>query len=206
MVKVITYVDGFNLYFGLRDSGYKKYYWLNIRALAQNLLMLNQELVMTKYFTARITNPPDKEKRQRTYIDALETLRDYKDFEIYYGSYSEEPFKCSRCNNIYDIPHGKKTDVNIATEMLLDAFDNKFEKALLISADADLVPPIQAIRSKYPTKSIVVGFPPSRHSVELETAANSSFYINRATLARSRFDDKVKKADGFILERPVEWH
>jgi hypothetical protein len=68
MERVVAYIDGFNLYFGLRSKGWKGYYWLNIRALAQNLLKPDQALVSTKYFTARITGPPDKEQRQSTFI------------------------------------------------------------------------------------------------------------------------------------------
>jgi len=56
--RVITYVDGFNLYFGLRDSGFKRFYWLNVKLLAQNLMKPYQKLVYTKYFTARISGPP----------------------------------------------------------------------------------------------------------------------------------------------------
>ena len=205
MVRVIAYVDGFNLYFGLREAGYRRYYWLNIRLLAEKLLMFNQELTFTKYFTARITDDTAKEKRQTTYIEALETLRDFKDFEIYYGHYREDPYECPRCKCVYDVPHEKMTDVNIATQMLLDAFNNKFDKALLISADSDLVPVMQAVREKYPEKSVIVAFPPERYSADLEKAANAHFYINRANIAQSRFPDKVKKADGFVLERPQEW-
>lgn len=205
MVRVIAYVDGFNLYFGLREAGYRRYYWLDIRLLAEKLLMFNQELTFTKYFTARITDDPTKEKRQTTYIEALETLRDFNDFEIYYGHYRKDPYKCPRCKCVYDVPHEKMTDVNIATQMLIDAFNNKFEKALLVSADSDLVPLIEAVREKYPEKSVVVAFPPERYSADLEKVANACLHINRAKLAQSRFPDKVKKADGFVLERPQEW-
>jgi uncharacterized LabA/DUF88 family protein len=37
------------------------------------------------------------------------------------------------------------TDVNIATEMLADAFLGKFDTALLISADGDLTTPVKRI-------------------------------------------------------------
>jgi len=205
MVRVIAYVDGFNLYFGLRESGYKKYYWLNIRLLAQKLLMFNQELTFTKYFTARITDDPEKEKRQSTYIEALETLRGFNDFEIYYGHYRRDPYECPHCKCVYQVPHEKMTDVSIATEMLLDASNNRFDKALLVSADSDLVPPIKAIRNKYPEKGIIVAFPPSRYSTDLQKTANASLYINRANLAQSRLPNNIKKADGFILQRPLEW-
>ena len=86
--RVIAYVDGFNLYFGLKSKGWRRYYWLNIQMLAQNLLKPNQRLLLTKYFTARITGPPDKEKRQSTYIEALETL---SEFQIFYGKYQLNP-------------------------------------------------------------------------------------------------------------------
>jgi len=80
--RVIAYVDGFNLYFGLKSKGWHRYYWLNIQLLAQNLLKPNQSLLLTKYFTARISSPPDKQRRQSTFIEALETLND---FQIFYG-------------------------------------------------------------------------------------------------------------------------
>jgi len=53
--RVIAYIDGFNLYFGLKDSGYQRFYWLNIQAMIRNLLREHQQLLMTKYFTARIS-------------------------------------------------------------------------------------------------------------------------------------------------------
>lgn len=34
MNRVIAYIDGFNLYFGLKSKGFKKYYWLDLSALA----------------------------------------------------------------------------------------------------------------------------------------------------------------------------
>jgi hypothetical protein len=36
--RVIAYIDGFNLYFGLRESGLRRCYWLNLPALAESLL------------------------------------------------------------------------------------------------------------------------------------------------------------------------
>ena len=41
MERVIAYVDGFDLYFGLKSKGWRRYYWLNIQTLAQNLLKAN---------------------------------------------------------------------------------------------------------------------------------------------------------------------
>ena len=202
MNRVIAYIDGFNLYFGLREKGWRRFYWLNVQLLVQNLLKFNQELVMTKYFTSRIIGSPDKEKRQSTFIEALETL---PNLEIFYGKYQLNPRECLHCGFKNQVPNEKMTDVNIAVEMLSDAVKGKFDTALLLSADSDLLPLIRAIKNTFTQKRIVVAFPPARWSVELQSVAHAFFTIGRVNLTRSLFPDKVKKADGFILQRPLTW-
>jgi uncharacterized LabA/DUF88 family protein len=200
--RVIAYIDGFNLYFGLRSAGWKRYYWLNLQTLARNLLKADQELVFTKYFTSRVSYPTEKERRQSTFIEALETL---SDFRIYYGHYQANPQRCSKCNNKVIIPNEKMTDVNIAVEMLSDAYQDLFDVALLISADSDLTAPILAIKNLFPQKRVIVGFPPQRYSAQLQKLAHGFIQIGRANLAKSVFPDEVQKADGFVLQRPTEW-
>jgi uncharacterized LabA/DUF88 family protein len=97
------------------------------------------------------------------------------------------------------------TDVNIATEILTDAFQDRFETALLISADSDLTGPILAVRRLFPAKRVVVAFPPDRHSVQLARAASTSFPIGRRKIAASQLPDRVTKPDGFVLQRPAKW-
>jgi len=202
MKRVIAYVDGFNLYFGLKEKGWRQFYWLNIQLLVQNLLKPDQQLIITKYFTARVIGSPDKEKRQSTFIEALETV---PDFEIFYGKYQLNPRYCRNCGFQDMVPNEKMTDVNIAVEMLSDAFKDNFDVALLVSADSDLTKLIRSIKQMFPHKYIVVAFPPKRYSTELTNIADARLHINRAMLARSVFQDKIKKADGFILQCPSTW-
>jgi len=42
VVRVTVYIDGFNLYFGLRDQYGRKYLWLDLQALAESLLRAGQ--------------------------------------------------------------------------------------------------------------------------------------------------------------------
>ena len=163
---------------------------------------MNQELVVTKYFTARVLGDPEKQKRQMTFIEALQTL---DNFDISFGKYQLNPRRCCHCGFEDTVPNEKMTDVQIATELLSDAFADRFDVALLISADSDLVPPVKAIRKLFPEKQIVVGFPPARFSTELTTVATAFFTIGRANLKHSLFPDKVKKKDGFVLECPARW-
>lgn len=212
--RVIAYIDGFNLYFGLRDSGLRRYYWLNVKALAASLLKPYQQLVQTKYFTARVSggrkgDPPHvaakldaKARRQSLFLEALGTLADFRLFE---GHYLGKTVTCYRCHGAWRTHEEKMTDVCIATEMLTDAFTDGYDAALVVSGDSDLVPPIMAIRRLFPGKRIVVALPPARHSAQLKRAAHASFVIGKAKLRASQFPEDVRKADGFILRRPPKW-
>lgn len=68
MQRVIAYIDGFNLYYGLRAAGWRRYYWLDLRRLAENLLRHGQTLAAVRYFSARVQQEPadsDKPSRQQ---------------------------------------------------------------------------------------------------------------------------------------------
>jgi len=200
--RVIAYIDGFNLYFGLKSKSWRRYYWLNIKLLAENLLKRSQKLVFTKYFTAKVSLPQDKRKRQLTYLEALETLSDLK---IYYGKYQLDPLTCRKCGFKDKVPHEKMTDVNIAVEMFNDAFHDSFDVAILISADSDLTGLIQSIKKLFPSKQIVATFPPDRFSIELSRQVDKYFVIGRRTIAKSLLPEKIQKKDGYILHKPAKW-
>lgn len=203
MQNVILYIDGFNLYFGLRAKGWKRFYWLNLVALAKTLLKPGQSLQRVKYFTSRISLPPDKAQRQKDFIEALETLPELK---IYYGKYQANNLTCNKCGHIMMKSSEKMTDVNIAVEMLADAFMNSFDVAILISADSDLTGPIKHIKRLFPEKQVIVAFPPSRFSYELQAVAHAWFNIGRKKFKESVFPDQVTKKDGHILTRPGRWN
>lgn len=202
MQRVITYVDGFNLYYGLRSKNWRRYYWLNLRELSLRLLKPDQHLVCVKYFTARISYPPDKVDRQNSFIEALETL---PDLYIFYGKYQVNPQICPSCGATSYVPGEKMTDVNIAVEILTDAYQNLFDTAILISADSDLNGPVQAIRRLFPERRILAAFPPNRTSWELRKSVNAYFTIGRALFKGSQFPDEIQKSDGYVLKRPENW-
>jgi hypothetical protein len=71
MDRVVAYIDGFNLYFGMKAEHGRKYLWLDLQALVEGLLLPNQGLREVQYFTARVRDDPAGERRQAAYIDAL---------------------------------------------------------------------------------------------------------------------------------------
>ncbi len=205
MQRVITYVDGFNLYFGLKDSRFKKYYWLDLPALSAALLKPGQQLVATHYFTARIRtngrNAADA-KRQTNYIDALAAQ---DNLTVHEGHYLEKTQRCNGCGATWKAYEEKMTDVNIAAQMLADAYEDRFDTAFIISGDSDLTTPIQQVRKRFPNKRLIVVFPPNRQSAQLKKAANGFLSIGEDKLRQNQLPDPVITASGFALHRPAHW-
>jgi uncharacterized LabA/DUF88 family protein len=205
MNRVVGYIDGFNLFFGMRDSGLRRYYWLDPAALIRNLLKPDQQLAGVRYFSARISpsnGDRDKHLRQQCYLEALEIR---PDVEAIYGHYLSKQKQCRACGATWQHSEEKMTDVNIATRLLCDAMDDAFDVAMIVSADSDLVPPVQLVRQRFPNKRIIIASPPGRHSARLAGAANAEFTIGRKKLHDSQLPDQITKPDGYVLERPPHW-
>jgi uncharacterized LabA/DUF88 family protein len=199
--RVLGFVDGFNLYFGLREAGYKQYLWLDVSKLVSNLCKPRQTCLGVNYFTARINGPGPKHDRQKTLLEAYETLTDCK---VHFGMYQSHISTCAACGAQWTQSSEKMTDVNIAVEMLSAAAQNEFDTALLVSADSDLAPAIQKVMHLY-KKRVVIAFPPNRKSHRLSTLASGYFHISRSQLAKSQLPPTVTRPDGFVLSRPSSW-
>lgn len=199
--RVIAYVDGFNLYFGMREAGFDNCRWLNIKQLVEKLLKPHQKLQEVKYFTSRVSNNPDKQKRQATYIDALESTG----IKIIYGNYQDGSQECKRCGHIWRTAKEKMTDVNIATAIIVDGFRDKYDMAMLISGDSDLTPPIREVHSLFTNKRVFIAFPPKRHNSSMALVAKGCEVIGRKKLLDSQFDAQVVSKTGYTLTIPKEW-
>ncbi|MCL5984937.1 MAG: NYN domain-containing protein [Actinobacteria bacterium] len=147
--RVIFYIDGFNLYYGIDYLNINRYKWLDIQKLSEILCGTNQQLVKVKYFTSRVRNDPAKIKRQNTYLQAVETS---PLVEIFYGSYilTSKDFNCVNCLclNTVNIPKEKRTDINIVSQLFSDFYYDNCDTARIISGDSDLVPAIKIAKSK----------------------------------------------------------
>jgi uncharacterized LabA/DUF88 family protein len=206
-----VYIDGFNLYFGMVEKGFRKYLWLDVKRFARSLLSSGQHLAHTKYFTSRVSGPPDKQARQTAVIEANELSTDVK---YLFGNYKQSteqcnrcavPFRCPSCGTVYTKVQEKKTDVNIATELLCDAFRNEFDAAYIVSADMDLFPAIKAVKEFLPDKMVNIAFPPGRYTAGLKSAAFTHIFVGETHLAASQLPDPVVKPDGYQIRKPVSW-
>lgn len=205
MKRVTVYVDGFNLYYGLRSKGWHRYQWLDLVQLAHLLLKPDQVLQQVHYFTSRIRasahNMADV-RGQNLYLDALATRAH---LSCHFGHYLEKPRQCRSCGARWMDYEEKMTDVNIAVQLLSDAHADRFDTALLISADSDLTAPLRQLRSHFADKRLIAVFPPNRRSFELGQAAHGSFTLGEANLRRAQLPDTLVRSDGFALQRPLAW-
>ena len=202
MERVIVYIDGFNLYFGINAKGWRRYLWLDLSALAASLLRPNQTLIATKYFTALVRADNQKVQRQSTFLQALEASGGV---EIHYGRYQERLKQCHQCHSTWPEYEEKMTDVRLACMLVRDAYQDAFDTCLIISADADLQPPVEIVKQDFPQKRVIVAFPPKRDSYHLRNIVDEHFKIGRGWLSKCQLPDQVKKPDGYVLVRPAEW-
>ena len=202
---MVVYVDGFNLFYGMRAKGWQRYYWLDLRSFAETLLRPHQQLQTVKYFTAKVfpsLSDPGKHSRQSTYLEALQTLTGVA---IHYGYFLPKELKCHACGTTRKTYEEKMTDVNISVALLNDAQDDLFDTAMIISADSDLVGPVESVLDRYPSKRVIAAFPPDRKSKHLRQVVNASFTIGRDKLRDSQLPDQVTRADGYAIKRPESW-
>src|SRR5207245_2942958 len=148
------YIDGFNLYYGcLRRSAYK---WLDLGKLCEKLLTDN-EIHRIRCFTARIEardDDPDAPNRQDAYLRALGSV---PNLTIHYGHFlastpimrlaSPPPPPASPLVRVHKMEE-KGSDVNLATWMLTDAFENDCELAVLVTNDSDLAEPMLIVPAR----------------------------------------------------------
>jgi uncharacterized LabA/DUF88 family protein len=200
---VIVYVDGFNLYYGLRSRFGRRYHWLDLEKLAASLLSPQHQLQQLNYFTARVRNQRQSVHRQAAYLTALTAC--CPALRIVEGRFQERVLVCRSCGQSRRTYDEKETDVNIAATLISDAVTDCFDTALVISADADLAPAIATAKVLYPRKRFVVGFPPQRHSDGLRRACDAAFSVGADKIRAAQLPDEIVLPSGVVLERPAYW-
>lgn len=203
-----VYIDGFNLFYGaLKKTPYR---WLDLENLCGFLLPSN-EIGAIKYFTAKVSarpDDPDQPVRQQLYLRALGTL---PKVSVHLGH-----FLTHKVMMPLAVPPGsppqyvkvvkteeKGSDVNLATHLLHDAHMGRFDIAVVVSNDSDLLGPIRIVREEL-GKSVGALNPhknPSRAMLP-----HLDFYkpIREGVLKVSQFPDTLTDARGSFT-KPAAW-
>jgi uncharacterized LabA/DUF88 family protein len=212
-----VYIDGFNLYYAIRKTNYK---WLDLVALCSTLLP-TRTINVIHYFTA-IVKARDHDKsapaRQGVYLRALKTFQnvivhDYGHFVDRPRLLPQFPYAYEKPNNPTKPPQAvqvmkteeKGSDVNIASFLLSDCFDNNYDDAVIISNDADLTKPIEIVTTRY-NKDVMVINPHRRKYLSYQLIRSATSYypqINMGVYSRCQLPLTLSDSQGTITKPPT---
>ena len=218
-VRTIVYVDGFNLYHRQLERQ-PTLRWLNIKALAEQILSPSNIIVEVKYYTARVSGAinPQTPARQQVYLDALATV---PEISIFFGRFlaskkwaglvtppefrpvTQIPQPWPNVVKVHKTEE-KGSDVNLASHLIRDGFTNAYDVAAVISNDSDLVEPLRIITQEL-KKPVGLITPVSNPNPELVKAASFIKHIHKADLAASQFPDTIPRNPEPPLRKPATW-
>lgn len=205
-----VYVDGFNLYYGaLRQTPHR---WLDLQKYFTQIRS-DEEIEKIWYFTAKVTQSAGT--RQQAYWSALSTCQLVKIVE---GFYKRKKQKCNvrACNidpnlKYFDTFEEKQTDVNIALQIVRDAYEKKYTNIILVSGDTDLIPALEVVKQVSPKTKITVYVPDSSgcrayNTGELRTIVHKVKPLPTANLSKAQFPVKIIDVKGNVIcTKPDSW-
>jgi uncharacterized LabA/DUF88 family protein len=207
------YVDAFNCCFGIFQHR-PAWKWLNVQSFFE-ALRLDEDVVVVKFFTALVEplkHVSTRRDRQKRYMRALAMLPKVK---IIPGKYQERTVTCRARDCMrrleYTVPEEKKTDVNIAVNLLEDAFRGLTDSMVIVSGDSDLEPAVEWVRRNYPHVKITVYIPVLED--EREKRRNDNYHrmgaickpLPLTDIPRHVLPATVRVNENETITRPDEW-
>ncbi|MCH8042141.1 MAG: NYN domain-containing protein [Planctomycetes bacterium] len=203
----VVYIDGFNLYYGALKGGPHK--WLDLERYFERLRP-NDDIQVIRYFTAAAIGSAGT--RQQVYLRALETL---PLVDVVLGKFKNRRVTCrlGACEHsgsrVFSTREEKRTDVNIAVQILDDAYQDLCDRIIIVSGDSDLIPSINLVKRRFSQKEIIV-YVPARDAtrgaaVEIRAAADKHRLLPLNLLEHAQLPARVPNGTGGHLEKPVEW-
>lgn len=202
------YIDGFNFYYrAVRNTPYK---WLDYSALVKNVYK-GHTFSEFHYFTAHV-KPYDGDKskvdRQNVYLRALKTI---PGLSVHFGKFQTHPAMRPLAHPVPGGPSHveildtkeKGSDVNLASQLLVDGFLNKYELAIVITNDSDLAEPIRMTRDIL-GRTVFVLDPQDHVSKILQRVSSGYKNIRTWMLSASQFPEQIQDSHG-VISRPPQW-
>lgn len=231
--RTIVYVDGFNLYYGsLKNTSFRWLDIAKLCELLlprHNIVKIRYYTAKVK----PRGKDPHQDIRQQLYLRALRTipniditfghflsnntrlpLANPQNFWVRtckangYKAFLVTQFlswffaKCFKY--VYVVKTEEKgSDVNLAAHILRDAYENRFDAAVIISNDSDLLEPIRIVKEELKKEVGLLNPHPYPSKVLLREA---DFYkpIRKGVLSSSQFPESLKDEHG-DFSKPKKW-
>lgn len=135
--RAMIFIDGSNFYFKMKSLGIKNLLTYDYRGLCE--VLANGRLIASVgYYIGMVRARPDDvkgEQLRRAQINLFNHLRDQK-VDVHKGYLMKN-------EGVY---HEKGVDVKIATDLLVGAYENLYDDAVVISSDTDLIPALIKVK------------------------------------------------------------
>lgn len=214
-----AYVDGFNLYYAIKNLGNQSLKWVDIRRLCECFVPSGDSLGDVYHFTAYLDRVPPGAVLDPNYPKhQARSFSRHKEYESALRAVGVKPViahykwrdaHCTKCRQTYLRPEEKQTDVNIGVHLVKHAAKGEYDVALLVSADSDLVPAVKCVRSDFQRRIRIVA-PPGRLGMcsQLYRATGEKWRgeISREQVEARQLPDYVTDAKGrLVATRPGKW-
>ncbi len=153
--RVAIFVDGNNLFHRVYDAGWIDVLWTDLRALGELIAERTTERCETayvKHFTARPRDVEGSKLRPASWVAATTANSIHGQVENILGRFVRRgggrQFE------------EKETDANLAAHLCLDAAQDRFDTAVVITADTDFVGAFRYLSERVHSVQIVLGMPP----------------------------------------------
>ena len=181
-MRLAMFVDGWNMYWSLRDAKIRPYGWCDFRRLAQQTTGYPDAVVRVKFFTAEdLPNREKIDKQQKTSTRALEFNR----CEVIWGEYRSTHVEVDeQIRNGNSRWREKQTDVALASHMVADCsqieavqgstgeyrWSPGYDEAILLTQDSDFIPAVEIVANEPFNRRVRVLLPPSEFSAQHNAA------------------------------------
>ena len=176
------------------------------------LLLPQYDVTAIHYFTSIVSarpNDPSATERQAAYLRALGTVPGLTIHRGYFLNRTKRrplvhpPETGPRTVEVFDSIE-KTSDVNLASHLLADGYEDNYGAAVVVSNDSDLELPVAFVRTRI-GKEIGVIDPSPRRSNQLSRAATWYRPLRKGPLSASLFPETLPDADGRTIRKPPGW-
>jgi len=136
--RVFIIIDGNNFYHRLKEASLKNLLSFDYKKFSE-FLARGREVVLKKYYIGAIREEPGNLKSRKLMANQQKLISNLQKsgFEIGFGHMLKT-----------DRYHEKGVDVLMAVDLLIGAYEDLFDTAVLVTSDTDLIPAIDKVREK----------------------------------------------------------
>lgn len=203
MIRVAAYIDGYNMYHAIKRFNEPHLKWVDLWELANVFVPPKSSILSAVYYYSAYADwLPGPMSRHKAYVSALQA----RGVSVTMSNFKIKDRRCPSCKHRYKGHEEKETDVQLALDLLQHAHEDRYDRALVISRDSDIVPAAKMTKSAFPKKELYVVAPPGAgHSNDMIKICDGKHKIQRKHLMRCLLPKSVPLNPHGIVVRPTEY-